>query len=94
MEALKAALPFVLLLVLFWLLVIRPTQRRQKALNLMRSRLKVGDRVILTSGIYGTIVAIDGDKTRLSLSEGVEVTVASAAIGSVEAASVEAPEEH
>ena len=55
MSQLAQLLPLVGIALIFWLLIIRPAQRRQKALSRMQSSLSVGDEVMLTSGIYAVL---------------------------------------
>jgi preprotein translocase subunit YajC len=54
------ALP-LLLLVGFYFLLIRPQRNRQKAQQALISALEVGDEVLTTGGIFGTIVEIDDE---------------------------------
>ena len=49
----------ILMFVMFYFLIIRPQQKRQKTQQQMLSELKRGDRVITIGGIYGTIEALD-----------------------------------
>ena len=49
----------------------------------MQSTLEVGDEVILTSGVFGTIRAIDEGTIRVEIADGVTIKVARAAIGQV-----------
>ncbi|MGI6127189.1 MAG: preprotein translocase subunit YajC, partial [Planifilum sp.] len=48
-------LPFILVLVILWFLLIRPQQKRQKERNAMLQSLKKGDKVITIGGLHGTI---------------------------------------
>lgn len=52
-------LPFILLIVIFYFFIIRPQQKRQKEHAKMVGALKKGDRVLTTTGIYGTIISIE-----------------------------------
>ena len=84
MEQLASLLPIVAIALIFWLLLIRPASRRQKQLRAMQARLAPGDRVMLASGIFGTVTAVgEGDRARLRIADGVEVEVARGAIGQV-----------
>jgi preprotein translocase subunit YajC len=74
-------LPFVLVIVVFWFLLIRPQQRRMASMRAMQYELSVGDRVTLTSGIYGTIVELDDDRAHIEIAEGVVIEVVRAAVG-------------
>lgn len=83
MEGLVGLLPLLGILLIFWLLVIRPASRRQKDQLRMQSSLAVGDRVVLTSGFFGTLTALHDDRLEVELAPGTTVTVARAAVGSV-----------
>ncbi len=83
MEGLVSLLPLVGIALLFWLLIIRPAQRRQKELGRMQSSLDVGDEVMLTSGVFGTLRALADDHLLVEVADGVTLKVARGAIGSV-----------
>ena len=51
-------LPIVLIIAVFYFLIIRPQQRRQKQLQETIASLKTGDRVITTCGVIGVITTI------------------------------------
>lgn len=76
MESLAGLLPIILIAVVFWLLIIRPASRRQKALQEVQRQLEVGDYVITGSGFFGTIRSFDDDKVGLEIADGVVMTVA------------------
>ena len=75
-------LPLVGIVLLFWLFIIRPASRRQKELGRMQSSLSVGDDVVLTSGIFGTVARVEDDHLRVAVADGVVIKVARGAIGS------------
>lgn len=56
-----AFLPLLLMGVVFYFLLIRPQSQRRRAQMQMQSDIEVGDEVITTAGIYGTITDIDDD---------------------------------
>ena len=58
-------LPFLLIIVVFYFLLIRPNQTRQKKWQAMLSQLKSGDKVTTTGGLRGTIFAIKDDVIQL-----------------------------
>ena len=68
---------------LFWLLFVRPAQRRQREMGSMQRALSVGDEVMLTSGIFGTVRALEDEKITVEVADGVTLTVIRAAIGQV-----------
>ena len=76
-------LPLVGIALLFWLFIIRPASRRQRELGRMQSSLSVGDQIVLTSGIYGYVVASEDDHLVVEISDGVTVKVARGAVGTI-----------
>ena len=51
-------LPILLIIGVFYVMLIRPQQKRQRELQEMISTLKTGDRVVTTGGIIGTITSV------------------------------------
>lgn len=90
MDKLLQLLPLVAIGALFWLVLIRPAQRRQRALGQLQRAVDVGDQVMLTSGIFGTVRALDEDAISLEVADGVTVRVVRAAVGSVVTRAAEA----
>jgi preprotein translocase subunit YajC len=80
-ESLASLLPLVGIALLFWFLMIRPAQRRQREVRQMQSSLVVGDEVMLTSGIYGVLESLDDERVRVELAPGVVVEAARGAVG-------------
>ena len=76
-------LPFVLILVAFYLLIIRPARNRQRAAMQLQERLTPGVEVMTTSGMYGTVVSVDDDTLSLEIAPGTTVRFAKAAVGQV-----------
>ena len=83
MPELVSLLPIVAIALLFWLLIIRPASRRQKELTRMQGALKVGDEVMLTSGIFGRLTLTEGEHLEVEVAEGVVLRVARGAIATV-----------
>ena len=74
------ALPFLLVFGIYYVIVILPTRRNQKKAQEMIENLKVGDKVITTGGIYGTIAALKGDRIQLRIAENVKVDMSRNAV--------------
>lgn len=74
-------LPFVLILAIFYFLILLPMKRRQKKIQEFQAGLKVGDRIVTTSGIYGQITKIGDSSLQLQIADKVRIEVARAAIG-------------
>lgn len=83
MQDLVAFLPLIGIALVFWLLVIRPQSRRQRELRHMQATLEVGERVMLTSGVYGTLREVGDQTVAVEIADGVTITVARAAVGQV-----------
>lgn len=77
-----AFLPLLLIGVVFYFLLIRPQNQRRRAQMQMQSAIEVGDEIVTTAGIYGTITEIDDDYgiVTLEVAPGTEIRVARAAI--------------
>jgi preprotein translocase subunit YajC len=65
----------VLMVAVFYFLLIRPQQRRLKALQSLQSSLQLGDEIITSAGFLGTIRRFDGEVVTIELSPGVEARV-------------------
>jgi preprotein translocase subunit YajC len=78
-------LPLLLMFGIMYFLVIMPQQRQRKKTQAMLSAVKNGDKVVTTSGIYGTINGVDGDTFILKVADNVKIRIARAAIAQVEA---------
>ena len=88
-NGLIAFLPLAIIMVIFYVLLIMPAQRRQKKTQEMLRSLKPGDKVITSGGIYGTIVGIEGDTVQLRIAEQIKIKVARSAIAGLQPESKE-----
>ena len=73
--------PFALMLLIFYVLVLMPMRKRQKKVQEFQAALKVGDRVITTSGIYGQVTRLSDASVQVQIADKVRVEVARASIG-------------
>lgn len=80
-------LPFVVIAVAFWLLIVRPAARRTKQAQQLQASLKSGDKVILSSGIYAVLREVRDDRVLAEVAPGVVVEVARGGVAGVEAPS-------
>ena len=58
----SSLMPFLLVLAIFWILLIRPQQKKMKEHDELVANLKIGDKVITTGGIIGKISKVDKEK--------------------------------
>lgn len=56
---LAAFLPFILIFLIFWLLILRPQAKRQKEHQKMLASITKGDRIVTTGGIYGLVLKVN-----------------------------------
>jgi preprotein translocase subunit YajC len=79
-----AILPFVLIFVLFYFLILRPQQKQQKEKQELLRNLKRGDSVITVGGIYGRILNVADDVVTLEIAKGVSVRVSRGSVSGFE----------
>jgi preprotein translocase subunit YajC len=70
----------LLVLVLFWFVLMRPARNQQKRVQELQHSLEVGDEVVLSSGIFGTVRSLDDGRVKIEVAPGVELTVARQAV--------------
>ena len=80
---LTAMLPFVLIFVIMYFLMIRPQQKRRREAMQMQSTLAPGDQIVTIGGLHATVVSVDDDVVTLELSPGVTARYARPAIARV-----------
>lgn len=83
MDGVVSLLPIVAIAAIFWLLIIRPASRQRKETAQLQAALTVGDGVMLTSGIFGTVVGEDEGELQLEIAPGVVIRVVRGAVASV-----------
>jgi preprotein translocase subunit YajC len=66
-------LPFLLMIVIVWFLLIRPQRKRQKEQQAMLQQLAKGDRVVTNAGILGTVVGIKDNIVVLKVSDDTKI---------------------
>lgn len=77
-------LPLIVIMVIFYVMLILPAQRRQKKTSEMLNALKSGDKVLTSGGIYGTIVGLEAEAVQLRIADQVKVKVARSAITGIQ----------
>lgn len=73
----------IILLVLFYVMLIRPQQKRAKEHRAMQSALAKGDEVVTDGGLMGKILEITDNAITVQIAEGVEVKVRRESVNSV-----------
>ncbi|HZJ05313.1 MAG TPA: preprotein translocase subunit YajC [Nocardioidaceae bacterium] len=80
LEDLSGILPLLLIVLVFWFLVIRPSRKRQQETSRVQSTVAVGAEIMLGSGIYGTVLAAGDDTIQMEVSPGTSIKVARQAV--------------
>jgi preprotein translocase subunit YajC len=76
--------PILALVVIFWLLIFRPQQRRMKEQQAMLSAIQRGDTVVTSGGIIGKVTkAVDKEDLEVEIAQGTRVKVARGMIADV-----------
>ena len=68
-------IPFVVVLALIWLVLIRPQSRRRATQRAMQARLQPGDEVLTIGGLFGTIQVLADDEVTLEVAPGTVIRV-------------------
>lgn len=83
METLIGLSPFILMFVLFYFLLIRPNQKRQKAIQTMQTNLQKGDKIVTIGGLHGTVDSLDEGKIVIKCGDGSRLTFDRSAVRDV-----------
>jgi preprotein translocase subunit YajC len=76
--------PFVLIFLIFYFLLIAPARRKQKKHSEMLASLKNGDRIITQGGVLGTVVGVGEQVVQVRIADGVKVEVARHAVAGLQ----------
>lgn len=68
-------IPFLLIFIIFYFLMIRPQQKKQKQLQTLLDALKKGDKVVTTSGIWGTITNMGKETVTLQIADTTKIRI-------------------
>ena len=75
-----AILPYAIILGIFYFLILLPMKKRQRKIQDFQESLKVGDKVITTSGIYGSITRLSDKSVQVQIADKVRIEIARAAV--------------
>jgi len=81
---LAGIIPFILMFVIFYFLLIRPQQKRAKEHRQMVENLRRGDQIITAGGIHGKVTKVGGeDEAEIQVADGVKIRVVKSTIATV-----------
>jgi len=86
-------LPFVAIIAIFYFLIIRPQNKKQKETQKMLSALKKGDKVVTIGGVHGTIQSVREQSVVLKVDDNTKIEFNRSAISSIVSAAKEDKEE-
>lgn len=84
---LLSLIPFILIFIVFYFLLILPQQRRQKKQRELLEGLKKGDKVITSSGIWGTVTNLDKETATLQVADNTKIRLQRDHISSIRTSS-------
>jgi preprotein translocase subunit YajC len=73
-----------LIFAVFYFVLILPMRRKQKKLETLVKQLKTGDRVVLNSGIFGTIVGVEDDTFQLRIDDKTRIKILKSAVAGLQ----------
>ncbi len=80
---LGSILPLVLMFAIFYFLLIRPQQKKQKQRTAMLGAVKKGDQIVTIGGIHGTVLELKEETVIVKISDNTKVTLERQAINQV-----------
>lgn len=78
-----SVIPFILIIGIFWLFIIRPQNKKQKETEKMINALKKGDKVVTIGGIHGVVSAAKEKTVVVKVDDGVSIEFNRSAIAAV-----------
>lgn len=85
-------LPFALVLGIFYFVILLPMKRRQQKVQSFLAALKVGDRVVTSGGIYGTITRVGDQSVQVQVADKVRLEISRNAVVGYQGQEPVAPE--
>lgn len=73
--------PFAMVLAIVYFLILLPMRKQRKKVDEFQQGLKVGDKVVTTGGIYGSITRVNDISVQVQIADKVRIEIARAAIG-------------
>jgi preprotein translocase subunit YajC len=83
-QTLTTFVPFALILVIFYFLILLPMKRRQTKIQEFQDGLKVGDKIVTTGGIYGKVTRVTDKTLQVEIADRVRIEVSRAAIAGLQ----------
>lgn len=91
-NAWTSLIPFVLVVGIFYFVILLPMKRRQQKVQTFLAALKVGDRIVTSGGLYGTITRLNDQSVQVQVADKVRVEMSRNAIVGYQGQEPVAPE--
>jgi preprotein translocase subunit YajC len=79
----SSLLPFLLIILVFYFLILRPQQKRQKERQKLLESVKKGDRVITSGGLHGTVEGVEDKTVLVKIADNTKVKVERSAVATI-----------
>ena len=80
---LASFIPLILIFLIFYFLLIRPQQKKQKEHKVLLDSIKRGDEILSSGGILGKVIKVDNDKLTVEIAKGVNVIIIRSTVADV-----------
>ena len=80
---LASFIPLILIFLIFYFLLIRPQQKKQKEHKVLLDSIQRGDEILSSGGILGKVIRVDNDKLTVEIAKGVNVTIIRSTVANV-----------
>ena len=79
----SSLLPFLLIILVFYFLILRPQQKRQKERQKLLDSIKKGDKVIISGGIHGVVEGLEDKTALVKIADNTKVKVDRTAVSAI-----------
>ena len=80
---LASFIPLILIFLIFYFLLIRPQQKKQKEHKVLLDSIERGDEILSSGGILGKVIKVDNDKLTVEIAKGVNVIIIRSTVADV-----------
>jgi preprotein translocase subunit YajC len=80
---LSSLLPFLLIILVFYFLILRPQQKRQKERQRLLDSVKKGDKIITSGGMHGVVEGIEDKTVLVKIADNTKVKIEKIAVSSI-----------
>jgi preprotein translocase subunit YajC len=79
----SSLLPFLLIILVFYFLILRPQQKRQKERQRLLESVKKGDKIITSGGMHGTVEGVEDKTVLVKIADNIKVKVERSAVATI-----------